>query len=261
MIAALRYEWVRVSTIRATRLLLVVTVTLSALVAWLVANPHVGIDENGNPVGTAIIDWWTAFSAPLTITAVLASIVASQAIGQEYRFGLIRLTLTAFPDRMQILVAKLVVVVGAAAVFALVSFVGSEIGVAVRGHPLPPSAVTAPDSTYLLRGGVFVALWSLASFAIAGVTRQTGIGIAVPILSGLVVEQLLLALVSDRMEWLVRILPWSTAGRWAQEPGDAGAASPFGTTVPVGWSALGVFTVWVVVFLAVETVAFLRRDA
>jgi len=261
VIAALRYEWVRVSTIRATRLLLGFTVTLSALVAWLVANPHVVLDDNGDPVGVSIIDWWTAFSVPLTITAVLASIVASQAIGQEYRFGLIRLTLTAFPDRVQILVAKLVVVVGAAAVFALVSFVGSGIGVTIRGHPLPPSGASAPDSTFLLRGVVFVALWSLASFALAGVTRQTGIGIAVPILSGLVVEQLLMAVVSDRMEWLVRILPWSTAGRWAQQAGDAGASSPFGTPVPVGWSAIGVFTVWVLVLLAVESVAFLRRDA
>ena len=47
---------------------------------------------------------------------MLASVLAAQSIGQEYRFGLIRLTLTAFPDRAQILVAKLVVVVGAALV-------------------------------------------------------------------------------------------------------------------------------------------------
>ena len=261
MIAALRYEWVRVSTIRATRLLLGFTLVLSALLAWLIANPHTAFDDAGNETGVAIIDWWTAFSAPLTITAVLASVVASQAIGQEYRFGLIRLTLTAFPNRVQILVAKLVVVVGAAVVFAVVSFLGSEIGAAVRGYPLPPAGVTAPDSTYLLRGVVFVALWALASFGLAGVTRQTGIGIAVPILSGLVVEQLLMALLSDRVGWLVTILPWSSAGRWSQDPATEAVGSVFGLTLPVGWAALGVFTVWVVAFLAVETVAFLRRDA
>jgi ABC-type transport system involved in multi-copper enzyme maturation permease subunit len=259
--AALRYEWVRVSTVRSTRLLLAFTLVLSALLGWLITNPHVALDENGNEIGTSIIDWWTAFSAPLTITAVLASVVASQAIGQEYRFGLIRLTLTAFPDRRQILVAKLVVVIGAAVVFALVSLLGSEIGVTVRGHPMPPADVTAPDSTFLLRGTVFVALWALASFALAGVTRQTAIGIAVPIISGLVVEQLLMALLTDRMEWLVRILPWSTAGRWAEAAGTEASGSPFGTALAVGWSALGVFAVWVLVFLAVETVAFLRRDA
>jgi ABC-type transport system involved in multi-copper enzyme maturation permease subunit len=261
VIAALRYEWVRVSTVRSTRLLLAFVLVLSALLAWLSTAPQPAFDEMGNEIGTAPMDWWGAFGGPLGLTAVLAAVVAAQAIGQEYRFGLIRLTLTAFPDRLQILVAKLVVVVGAAVVFALVSYLGSVVGVTVRGHPLPPVDVVSPGSTYLLRGVVFVGLWALSSFALAGVTRQTAIGIAVPIVSGLIVEQLLMALLADRAGWLVRNLPWSSAGRWGQELSTPNGGPMFGQDVSVGWAALGGFAVWVVVLLAVETVAFLRRDA
>jgi len=103
MTAALRYEWVRISTIRSTRLVLVAVLVLSALLAWLSANPEPAFDEQGNEVGTSPVPWWAAFGGPLGLTAVLVAVVASQAIGQEYRFGLIRLTLTAFPQRAQIL--------------------------------------------------------------------------------------------------------------------------------------------------------------
>jgi ABC-type transport system involved in multi-copper enzyme maturation permease subunit len=162
---------------------------------------------------------------------------------------------------VQILVAKLVVVVGAALVVTLVSFLGSAIGVTLRGHPTPPADLVAPDATYLLRGAVFVALWALSAFALAGVTRQTAIGIAVPIVSGLIVEQLLMALLLERAGWLVTNLPWSSAGRWGQELSSPQGGGMFGTEVSVGWAALGVFAVWVAVFLAAEVVAFLRRDA
>ncbi len=261
MIAALRYEWVRVTTVRSTRLLLAFTFLLSGGLAWLSTAPQPAFDDMGNEIGIAPIDWWGAFGGPLGLTAVFAAVMAAQAIGQEYRFGLIRLTLTAFPDRVQILVAKLGVVVGAAVVVALVSYLGSVVGVTLRGHPLPPDDVVSPGSTYLLRGVVFVVLWALSSFALAGVTRQTAIGIAVPIVSGLIVEQLLMALLVDRVGWLVTNLPWSSAGRWGQELSTAVGGGMFGREVSVGWAALGVFALWVLVLLAVEVVAFLRRDA
>ena len=109
---------------------------------------------------------------------------------------------------------------------------------------------------------MFVVLWALSAFALAGVTRQTAIGIAVPIVSGLIVEQLLMALLVERAGWLVKNLPWSSAGRWGQElsspqgggivrrrlsasDGRLSASSPCGSLA----------------FLAVEAVAFLRRDA
>ncbi len=205
-----------------------------------------------------LVQWYGAFGIPLTLTAVFAAVIAAQCIGQEYRFGLIRLTLTAFPQRVSILVSKLAWVVLSAVLVALVSYVGSWVGVALRGYLTPPAGLVAPDTTYLVRGGVYVVMFALSAFALAGITRQTAVGIAVPIVSGLIVEQILGALLRDRVDWLVKILPWSTASRWSETGSfDFGGDQYYA----VGWAALGVFAVWLLAFLVVEVVSFLRRDA
>jgi ABC-2 type transport system permease protein len=264
MIAALRYEWVRITTVRSTKIVLVLTLVIAAGLAYLIAQPSEVFDSEGT-ISAGPIEWYGAFGFPLNFTAVLASVVASQAIGQEYRFGLIRLTLTAFPSRLQALTAKVLVMVGGCLVLVAASYLGSFIGVSLRGHPMPPADVVAPDSTYLVRGVVFVVLWGISAFALAGITRQTAIGIAVPIVSGLIVEQLLGAVLREKADWVATILPWSTASRWFQQPtvvdpsvSDSGFSY---YQLSVGWGAVGIFAVWVAVFLALEVVAFVRRDA
>ncbi len=260
MIATLRYELVRISTVRSTKICLALTFLLATGLAFLVATPQERMDDSGILV-PAPVEWLGAFGFPLTLSAVFVSVIAAQAIGQEYRFGLIRLTLTAFPDRMQVLLAKVTIVVAASIVVALASFLGSELGVTLRGHPVPPVDATGPDSTYFLRAVVFVVLWGLSAFGLAGVTRQTAVGIAVPLVSGFIVEQILTAVLRERADWLVRILPWSSATRWfeSSDPTSSGGLSDLSLTV--GWAALGVFACWVAALLVIETAMFLRRDA
>jgi ABC-type transport system involved in multi-copper enzyme maturation permease subunit len=253
MIAALKYEWARFWTVRSTYIMLALALIISAGLSYLIVQVSQTTDPNngGGPPGG--IDWFTSFAAPMTFAAVLASVLGAQAIGQEYRFGLIRLTLTEFPNRVTILIAKILMVVFAGVLVALVSYIGAWLGLAVHGHPTPPDGVTVPDSTFVARGIVFVVLWALSSFALAGITRQTAIGIAVPIVSGLIVENILIGFFSAKATWITEHLPWSSAGRWA---GDNGFS-----TAPSGWSALATFAVWVAILVIAEVVIFLRRDA
>jgi len=261
VIAALRYETVRITTIRSTAVSLVLAVVVGAGLGYLISEPFVTeFDASGNPIGEPVVDWYGAFGTPLALTAVFAAVIASQSIGQEYRFGLIRLTLTAFPQRGRILVAKVLVVVVAACVVALASYAGSWIALVLRGYALPDGAV-APDSTYLVRGVAYVALVAVSGFALAGITRQTAVGIAIPIVSGLIVEQILAVVLADRAQWLVRILPWSTGARWSQSPPDAGLDGALVPSLYSGWQALAVLGAWVVALLAVQAALFLRRDA
>ena len=254
MMAALKYEWTRFWTVRSTYIMLGLALVLSAGLSFLIVQATQSASDpsqGGPPPG--MIDWFTSFSAPMTFAAVLASVLGAQAIGQEYRFGLIRLTLTEFPNRISIFLAKTVMVILAGALIALVSYLGSWIGLALHGHPTPPTGVTVPDATFFVRGIAFVVLWALSSFALAGITRQTAIGIAVPIVSGLIVENILIGFFSEKATWLVEHLPWSSASRWA-------GSSDF-VQGPSGWSALAVFGAWVAVFFIVELVLFMRRDA
>jgi ABC-type transport system involved in multi-copper enzyme maturation permease subunit len=261
--AALRYEWVRITTIRSTRISMVLALLFGLGLGYLASTPEYrNFDDAGMPIGEPTVDWYGAFGFPLLLAVVLASIVAAQSIGQEYRFGLIRLTLTAFPQRARILSAKVAVVVLACATIALLSYLGSWIGVTLRGFPTPPGDVVAPDSTYLVRGVAYLVLWGLSAFALAGITRQTAIGIAVPIISGFILENILASLLVDRARWLTDVLPWSTANRWLSSPTEVSPEPGFVVdSPPAAWAALGVFAVWVAVLLAAQVVSFLKRDA
>lgn len=262
MIAALRYEWVRVTTVRSTRISLVITFLGVALLAWLGSTPvYTSFDDTGSPVGPPTVAWWDAFSQPLLFAAIFASVVAAQNIGQEYRFGLIRLTLTAFPQRGRMVTAKIASVVATGVVFALVSYAASWVGVTVRGYPAPPPEAPPVDSTYLLRGVLFMALWALSAWALAGITRQTAIGIAVPVVSGFIVEQIVGGLLAERAPWVRDILPWSTGTRWSATAEMFGGGDPTRSVPPVGWAAIVVFGAWVLVLVVLEVVSFLRRDA
>jgi hypothetical protein len=122
--AALRYELVRVTTIRSTRIMAVLSLLMGLGLGWLASQPSVQFDDAGNELDIVFpVQYWQAFSVPLLLVAVLASVVGAQALGQEYRFGLVR-DLTAFPRRGQVLTAKVLVVVAASAVFTLVSYAG-----------------------------------------------------------------------------------------------------------------------------------------
>jgi ABC-type transport system involved in multi-copper enzyme maturation permease subunit len=98
----------------------------------------------------------------------------------------------------------------------------------------------------------------LSAWAIAGITRQTSLGIIIPVVAGLIVEPILGAVLGDRAEWLVKILPFSSAGRWAESGAIDGGV---GDSLPVGWEALGIFGLWVLVLVVIEAVLFTRRDA
>jgi ABC-2 type transport system permease protein len=253
MTAALAYERVRITTIRSTWIMAVLSFLLPFGIASLVVSSSGGqTDPSGQPIEGSV-DWLGAFAFPLTLTAILVSVVAAQAIGQEHRFGIIRLTLTTFPRRGSAIAAKIVVVSVASALLTLVSYAASWTALLVQGHPSPAEGA-GPDATFFLRGIVFIVLWGLSAFALAGITRQTAIGIAIPIVSGLIVENILGALLSERAEWFVRIMPWSTGSRWATESAE-------GLGLPVGWAALGVFGIWVAIGLAAQIALFLRRDA
>jgi ABC-type transport system involved in multi-copper enzyme maturation permease subunit len=267
VIAVLRYEWVRITTVRSTRIMLVMTLLIAVGVGFLAGLPQDAYDQNGNQVAVPP-DWYAAFGTlPMVIAAIFASVMAAQSIGQEYRFGIIRLTLTAFPKRVQVLMAKLTLVVVASLGVALLWIFGAWLGLVLHGLPTPPEGIPAPDSTFFLRGVLVVVLWALSAFALAGITRQTAIGIAVPLISGLVVEQILGAILRERAAWLVRVLPWSTGMRWAEQPvsGDpsaGGGGTGFGLEdLPVAWGAVGIFALWVVVLLGIQAMSFLQRDA
>src|SRR4051794_35886999 len=110
MIDALRYEYVRLRTIRSTYWLIGLAVTfqliMSMLIAWrlsVAANPPSGDDAFDI---LATIGASSGF-APLFIPYIIG-LLGVFSMGHEYRHGMIRATLTALPHRRTVFVAKVV---------------------------------------------------------------------------------------------------------------------------------------------------------
>ena len=116
MTSALRYELMRIRTIRSTYWLSTIAVVFGVGLSFLVAmgvhfsmssaHPPTAGDLRG--LGAGFASQFAAFGVPYFVAYILA-MVSVLSWGHEYRHGMIRATLTALSSRTAAWVAKLVV--------------------------------------------------------------------------------------------------------------------------------------------------------
>lgn len=259
---ALRFEWVRVRTLRSTYWLAGLSVLLAALVAGAI-----GAAFRGDPIDPAtsgaIVAGGAGFS-PLPFTAVFMGLLGAFAVGHEYRHGTIQPTLLALPRRWSVVVGKLVVVMAVAAVTAALSLAANLLagtlgygGGLDLDEPVPATAVG-----YVL----LVVLWALVGAALALLFRNLPAVVTVLLVVPLVVEptitvlQLVPAL--DFLGPVSRFLPFSAGQLLATSADVASDAEAAGIAAPLGrWAGGAVFAAFVAAVLAPAWVLFEKRDA
>lgn len=250
MTGSLRYEWVRISTVRSTWVLVALAIVLPAgfavFLTWLISaalGPASG-DPQGGPTGGI-----TVF---VPLVAALLCTIGAAAFGQEYRHGLIRITLSTFPRRTPVFLAKAVmvaaftVVAAAAAIVAVV--LGEALGGVIGGGGLQWD--DAAVSGMGLRCLIYIVLFVLIAFALTALTRNQPLGIIVPILLATVVEGIIsvIAQVND-WAWMTWVLPFT--GAMAGVTGEG----------PEAWGHLGVLALWFLVLAVPAWLLFEKRDA
>lgn len=272
MIDALRYEYVRLRTIRSTYWLIGLAMSfqliMSLVIAWRLSvstRPPTG--DNAFDL-LATIGASTGF-APLFI-AYIIGLLGVFSTGHEYRHGMIRATLTALPNRSTVFIAK---VVSTALVAGLAAFGCIAIALAsalVFGIEMP----SVHELLNLTSGTVvFAMLFALSGLAYAALTRNQTAAVALLMLVPTVVEQIIRAIViaiksasddprgTTGIVKILKFLPYDAGGKmYTRASLDDLLAFlgyvPFG---PVGGGiVMGVF---VSVLLAISYVLFLRRDA
>lgn len=132
MIAALRYEWVRLRTIRSTYWVIGLALVLQTIIALLLAW---GLDEPERLVSDRSIfeimaTAGAATGGPPLLVAYLLGTLGVFTFGHEYRYGTARATLTALSSRPAVFGAKLTVI---GLVVAAVAAVSVLIGAVVQG--------------------------------------------------------------------------------------------------------------------------------
>ncbi|WP_018353126.1 ABC transporter permease [Longispora albida] len=234
----IQYEWRRISSVPGTWILAAIAIVLAgAFQALIVANTPAEPDGPGNLAA--------CLTLPLLFGGFVFAGFGAQSIGQEYRFGTIRSTLTLFPIRPAVFAAKLAVAGAFALAVFLVAAAACVVIAAVAGQTLGLSGAVWALAA---RVAVVVIGWLAWGFGIAALTRNTALGIVLPLVIALIVEVPLVSVFGGRFPWIADILPFTNALQ-AQSLTDG------------GWGGLGIFGLWSLAVAACAYFAFVYRDA
>lgn len=242
MTELLNFEWRRAKSIRTTWITSLFAILGVAFFAFIAAVAVT--DEMGNPIGLPITDALQTAVATNPITIVLISSLAAMAFGHEYRYGTIRLTLTAFPKRSGVFFAKLFMTMVLVFVVLALSTAAGYAVIAASGK------AESGDMTWWSLGwhvAVFGVTFAVLAFSLTVIARSHPLGIVGPLLI-FMLELILLPVIAGRFEWLPRAFPITAMTNWF-------SAEEYATQGMVVWLA------WMLGLLVLSFVLLNRRDA
>jgi ABC-2 type transport system permease protein len=250
-------EWTKIRSVRSTYWTLlaaaVLTVGLSAIICAVVAAQYGGMKA----ADRASIDPASLSTSGGVLAQLAIAVLGVLVITSEYSSGMIRTTLSAVPQRLNVLFAKAavftavtLVVVGPAAFLAF--FVGQailstkDIGVGIGA----PNALRTVVGTAL-----YLAILGLLAMGIGALIRKTA-GAITAVVGMLFVLPTLSSLLPSSFEVIEKFLP-SNAGQAILSGGTEANAQP--ALSP--WIGMGVFFLWALVALGGAAYALVHRDA
>ncbi|MGH3876561.1 MAG: hypothetical protein ACRDSK_05920 [Actinophytocola sp.] len=251
---ALRFEWVRIRTLRSTYWLIASALLLNLTGAFAVA---VTTDPLTHEIVGAALTGGGG-DLPVPFAAVFLAVVGILATGHEYRYGTIQPTLTTVPRRSTVLAAKVAVLAATALVVAVVSLLANIAAVLTVWGEVP-GLTHWPLDEALPGYVVLVPLWTILGAALAQLFRSVPVALAVILVVPLIVEQLITSLsYVPVLHWLgpaIKFLPF-TAGQRLLYTGGEVYAEYFGR-----WVSGGVLATFVAIVLAAAWTTFTHRDA
>lgn len=276
MTGALKYEWVRITSIRSSYWMSGLAVALSAGVAiilCLVVNAANGAGDLGDLAGQSTFSTWVVTSGasgpgmPI-LAAVFFAVMGCMAMGHEYRYGTNKATLTALPDRVAVLAAKsLVLSAWVAATALLILLLNSAIawlfvdGMSLDGGSLRP----------MLFFMLYCVGFGLAGLMLSSITRNQVGSIVAVLVWPLVLEPIVFAILratalsgSDiGLGKLANLLPASAGRRTMFRPFDLLANLDVSSETTI-WglaASTAVFWIGIAILVAAGGTLFLKRDA
>lgn len=263
MKGALRYEWVRLRTLRSTWWL----TGLSLLIAAVVGLPALGV--KGSLTIQDYGDVVTGGGGGVLLVSILLSMIGVFAIGHEYRYGTIRPTLSALPRRSNVLTAKVLVVAVYVFVVALLSLVlRYVIDVLILGHRLLSLGLfPSPMARVWIGSIVYTVIVALVGLALAGLFRNIPAAIVTVILFPLLAENIIRGLLSlhvfHSIRGFAKVLPFSSGMQiYRYQPvGSNGNTGAGFEAVPSPVDGLLVFLAFLAIVLGLSWFLFEKRDA
>jgi len=272
VIDALRYEVMRLRTIRSTYWLIGIALGFQLLfsmtIAWRL--PSTGPLSGGDGTFAVLVTIGaSAGFAPLFIAYVIG-ILGVFTMGHEYRHGMIRATLTALPNRATVFIAKVVVAAAVSGLAAFACVLVALLSALLFGVGMPTFAGFREITAGTV---IFAALFSLSGLGFAAITRNQTAAVALLLLVPTVIETIIKAIIlsihaaSDDpngkggLVKVLKFLPYDAGGQMYTRLSIGDLLEFFGV-VPFGPVGGGlVMGTFVATLLAAGAALFLRRDA
>ncbi len=268
MIGALRYEWVRLTSIRSTWWLTLGALFVAGGVSFLWSltfSDRQSMRELGRPaVDAAVITQGGSTGFVPLLVAYVLGILGVFTFGHEYRHGMIRATLTALPQRYNVLLAKIIVTaLWAAVVSAGCLLLGALWGYVNGGDQ--GFSITADGMPRVMLGYIlYITMFTLVGLAVAAIIRNQAGAIVFMLVVPLVIESVLrLVLVIpdffNGVEGVVQFFPFDAGSQMLIKfPINADFTGPKPLDPLPGGLVMAVFLVLV---MAIATASFVKRDA
>jgi ABC-2 type transport system permease protein len=237
----LHAEWTKVRTVPGTAWLLLGVVTLTVPLGALAAG---SMASGADPAKSVLMG--------VTMSQAIVVVLAVATVSGEYGTGMIRITLTAMPRRLNVLAAKGIVVACLTLVAAVVAVVAS---LAAGELAMDDLRLTAGMVRAAVGSVLYLGLIGLLSLGVAAVVRDAAAAVGV-VLGLLYLTPIVTTLVSDPV-WHDRLQKLSpmTAGLAVQATINM-ADEPIGP-----WQGLGVLGLWAAAALLLGGLTLRLRDA
>jgi ABC-2 type transport system permease protein len=241
--AALRSEWIKLTALRANRLILAMTAAIGAVIAGGLAA------TTTDPALTAS----ELFIYPLPLVAMLASVTGILMFTGEAQHGTLATTLIARPARWVTVTAKTTTAAGVGAALGTTGMVAGFAGAAIGGVELGSGSHLVSRAAWAL---LYIVLAALVGLGVGMIVRHSAAAITGLLMWSFVIESLFAPILPDGV---LHALPFSAGYRLL----DAGPSFEAPVVIADQLSrpqyAL-VFGGYALISLAVGTLLLYRRD-
>ena len=243
MIPAIKSELLKLLTVRSTYVISLISLAIIIFFAGYVEGYKLDAGGLNNPghLGTEIVNAASNISIFLAIIAILL-------FSHEYRYNTIMYTLTSINRRTKVLLAKIIVMTGFAAVFiavmSIVSPIASSVGIHMAGHSLVEQTISFGDLWWraLFTGWAY----AMVGLLIVALVRNQVFAIVALFIIPSTVEPLLGLLLKQNVVYL----PFTAITAVVQKSPDISFTK-----------AAFVATAYLVIGWIIAWLLFLRRDA
>jgi len=241
--AVLRSEWIKLSTIRANKVLLGLTIIINGFAAWAVAAS----------VQDEVLTVAQVFVFPALLTAVLAAVAGILLFTSEAQHGTLATALTAQPARWVLAVSKMITAVAIGLVFGAAGMAAAWVGATASSLEFGDMATVAPTALYAL---LFTSLAALIGLGIGMIARHSAAAISGLLVWWFVGENLIRAFAPASVS---RFLPFDAGYRLLGVGSDFDTHEILAAALPRPSLAL-VFTAYALAGAVMGTVLLYRRD-